>query len=317
MTTAGTTTAGPRERDELLARLDALERTHDKPHPLWKNTALVGLIGTLVAVIPPSLTAIREYYQTEREVRLSLAKYQHERTLSYLDRALSPETEEAKQAQVFRFLRHLPEEDPVRRWAEGELHIVEESIEALKEEIAANKVKLQQLELEKTATLDQATAALEIAAPKDDVETVVQAAQLEVGSYERKIEALQEKTTNLEIRAGQTPAARAGSERVETGLAGDAPQAVRPSQWRLQIATEPKLDEAQAKADKARKAGADPILYRKNGLYFVTVGRYGSMDEASQQAPQASRYLRKGARPVDIMVWCSSQRPQPAFIDCT
>ena len=120
---------------QLLARLDALEQGRKEPQPFWKNTALMGFIGATIAVVPPLLTAIHEYYQTEREVRLSVAKYQHERTISYLDRAMSPETKEAKQAQVFRFLQHLPEEDPIHQWARGELDLVEGAIEQLKAEV--------------------------------------------------------------------------------------------------------------------------------------------------------------------------------------
>lgn len=315
------TTAGPPERDALIARIEALEHAH-KPQSLWKNTALVGLIGTLVAVIPPSLTAIHEYYQTEREVRLSLAKYQHERTLSYLDRALSPETEEAKQAQVFRFLRHLPQEDPVRQWAEEELTIVQQSISKLEQQIAANEERLRQLEQEKRATLDQTVAVIEAAAPKEEVDTVVQAAQLEVDSYQRKIEQIQAETNSLKVRTGDALASRA-----EPAAAGFAPEhgmadvptvaPTRVSQWRLQIGTALDLESALDKAHKARDAGQpDVTVYRKGSLFYVMVGRFASWNDAHGQSSKSRGSIRGLSRPVDIADWCSSQRPQPDYVEC-
>lgn len=300
---------------DLLVRLEALERAH-RPHSLWKNTALLGLVGTLIAVVPPSLTAIHEYYQTEREVRLSLARYQHERTLSYLDRALSPETEEAKQAQVFRFLRHLPEEDPVRQWATEELAIVQVSIAALKEEIAANELRLQQLELEKKATVGQAAAAIEAAAPKQEIDTVVQAAQLEVESYEREIEQIQEQTKSLKVRAGEAPARRPEAATPALDVGAPMRPLSRPSQWRLWIATASTLADARTKAAKVAEAGEEPAIYRKSSVFYVMVGRYASRQEAAEDGRESSRHLGRGARPIDLMAWCSSQRPQDGYTEC-
>lgn len=309
------TTAGPPERDTLLARIDALERAAEhKPSPLWKNTALVGLIGTLVAVIPSSLTAIREYYQTEREVRLSLVRYQHERTLSYLDRALNPDTAEAKQAQVFRFLQHLPKDDPVRQWADDELTIVEQSIVGIQQQVDGKEKLLAQLELEKQAVIDETTAVLEApAVEEEEVETALQVAQLETSHLDRKIDKIQQEAVNLKVRAGDAPSPEAA---VGATVVLAPPR--HPSYWRLQIASASTIEKAQAKAAQAKAAGAaNPSIYRKRSLFHVLIGRYGSKQDAGTASTTVSGYVGSGVRPVDVMVWCSTQKPRDGYIECS
>lgn len=316
------TTADPPDRDVLLARIDALERAQheSKPLPLWKNTALLGLIGTLAAVLPPSLTAIHEYYQTEREVQNARIKLQHERTLAYLDRALSPEPEEARQAQVLRFLSTVPDDDDLRSWASSELNLVEESIKALKQQISANQERIAQLEKERTATLDQTTAALQASAEPETKETVVQVAQLEVEDVNRKIEQIQNDTLGLKVRAGEMPAVAAGVVVSPAAPEVEAPR--RASQWRLRLPVPTSdLEEAKRQAAKARGAGAeDPTIYRKSSVFYVLVDRFASQDEAHAHTAAARRYLDRGfggfIRSVDVMEWCSSQRPRQGYIDC-
>ncbi|MCH9682294.1 MAG: hypothetical protein K0V04_12720, partial [Deltaproteobacteria bacterium] len=279
--------------------------------PFWKNTPLIGFMGAIIATIPPSLTAIQEYFQTEREVRLAMTQYQHERTISYLDRALSPETEEAKQAQVFRFLRYLPEEDPIRKWADGELPLVERALGQIEEQILEAEKELGEARAQKEAQTDAVAATIDKVGPTEALEPIVAAMQMQVADKDRDIDMLERKVDRLKIRAGETPAptAAAGAAVLSAGFE-------RPSLWSNKISVEPTLDKALEAARTVRQKGGQPEIYLHNSLYYLFIGRYGTKDAANKQVPSAVEYLNEGVFPTDLALWCGESVRRTGFIEC-
>lgn len=298
---------------QLLARLEALEQrplTKD-PQPFWKNTALVGFMGASIAVVPPLLTAIHEYYQTEREVRLSVARYQHERTISYLDRALSPETKEAKQAQVFRFLRHLPEDDPIHQWAKGELNLVEGTIEQLKQEVQTRKDDLAEQEAAIKEELDQIEGAVADADTAETAEPLLRVAQIALA--EKNMEAYQsrQKISALEVRAGLAPETAEEPSPVAPSI-----EDMRPRLWKLRIAIASDLRAANNLADRARARGAKPEIRKQGEQYWVLVGTFGTQNQARDGREAARKFLLGPVAIVDITKWCSSGTMRSEYFEC-
>jgi len=292
--------------EQLLARIDALEQQQARtPAPFWRNTAAVGVLGGLIAIVPASLTAIREYYQTEREVRLNTTKYKHERTLSYLDRALSTETTEAKQAQVLRFLRTIPDEsDPIRQWAEQELARVEELVEQLKQEAKGGEKKLEVLATEKAVLEAEAeqlrTTAEGSATSAEAVEPLLQANQDQQEQTLREIEKTQRKVQDAAVRAG---APELASPVMAPTVPTSGPSA--PTTWRVRIAADRDLAEIERQAALAGTRGeGTPDVYAKNGMYYLFLGRFDARDAAIERVGEYKRLLGRGALVQDMEVFC-------------
>ncbi len=300
------------ELEALTRRLEALEKVKPEPPPFWRNTALIGFMGAVIATIPPSLTAIQEYFQTEREVRLSMTTYQHERTISYLDRALNPETEEAKQAQVFRFLRHLPEEDPIRRWAEEELLLVERALDQLGEQIVATEKELTQAKAEKDAQTELVAATIDKVGPTEELDSFVHAMQMQVGDKDRDIDHLERKVTRLRVRAGEVPAATISADPAQAG----AEDPGRSSLWAMRVSVEPSLEDALGSVARVRAAGGQPDVYRKGSFYYLFIGRYGTKAAADREVRAARDYLGEGAVVTDVALWCGESTRRTGYTEC-
>lgn len=293
--------------DDLTRRVAALEDKKKEPLPFWRNTALVGFLGATIAAVPPMLTAIHEYYQTEREVRLSLVKYGHERTISYLDRALSPETKEAKQAQVFRFLKHLPEDDPIHKWAKAELDRVDGRIEELKAEVQDRKEGLVAKQKEIDKELAQIEDVLADAETTEEAVPLLEAAQISLAEKNLEVAASRNEIIELEERAGLAP----------DRLAERLPKpALRPSLWKIRIGSYNRLDKAMSAADTARAAGARPEIRKQGQHFWVLVGTYGTHSGALAAGPDARRFLGGPVGMIEVSKWCPSGTMRADYFEC-
>ncbi len=298
---------------QLLARIEALEqeRSGSKPAPFWKNTAAVGMVGGLIAIVPASLTAIHEYYQTEREVLLNTTKYQHERTVSYLDRALNPDTTEIKQAQVLRFLRHLPEKDPIREWAEEELGRVEEDIEELKKETQEAEKTLESLETKKVVLEAETEQILEAAENKgvEEVEPLLQAKQSELDDTRRKIKKVEQKAAAAARRVGELPP-------MEPELSAPSFVGSVGRNWRIRIAARQKEGEIKLLAAQVSGKGETPQIYSKGPMFYLFVGRYQTREQAEEHVGRMRGLLGEGAWARDVSTFCKSPNKKPGYIEC-
>lgn len=301
--------------ESLLARLEALEQANRHPPPFWRNTAAVGVLGGVIAIVPASLTAIHEYYQTEREVRLNTTRYEHERTVSYLDRALSPETTEFKQLQVLRFLSTLPSEkdQPIAQWAKAEIEQVTQTVEQLEQVSADAKKTLASLETKKDV-LEAETEQILVAAGSKSVEQVeplLVAKQHQLEQTQKEIEKVEQKAQAAAIRTGKViePVVTPEPE------PGPAPPVLGRS-WGIQIAT--RRDEAEIRrlAALVSGRGVTPTIYRRNSTYHLMVGRYGTREDAESHVAQARRYVGEGALLRNLDSFCRVTKSSDGLVRC-
>lgn len=301
--------------ESLLARLEALEQTHRQPPPFWRNTAAVGVLGGIIAIVPASLTAIHEYYQTEREVRLNTTRYEHERTVSYLDRALSPETTEFKQLQVLRFLSTLPsdKDQPIAQWAQREIEQVTQTVEQLEQVSAEAKKTLVSLETKKDV-LEAETEQILVGAQSnnaEEVEPLLVAKQQQLEQTRQEIEKVEQKAQAAAIRTGKVV------EPIVTPEPEPEPALpVLGQTWGIQIAT--RRDEADIRrlAALVSGRGVTPTIYRKGPTYHLLVGRYGTRQEAESHVAEARRYVGEGALLRNLDSFCRGTKKSDGIVRC-
>ncbi len=310
------TTAGEPQIETLLARIEALEAKKAEPPPFWRNTAAVGILGGVIAIIPASLTAIQEYYQTEREVRLNTTKYAHERTVSYLDRALSPETTEAKQAQVLRFLSQLPgeQEQHLRDWADGELTKVEDQVAQLKKEVEHEKKKIESLESQKevlVAETEQIAVEAASRGNEESAELLIEAKRSKIENKNIEIAKSESKVQVAARRAGAPELAESMIELPKPMPAGGA------KSWRVQIAADRSKAAIEQAAAVASGGGmGKPEIYSKAGMYYLLMGKFESREAATDRVADYKRLLGQGAIVKNVDLLCPSPRKGNGLLRC-
>lgn len=137
-------------QDDIQALVTKLEKQDDLARRIAKLTAsevsatpsrwydrpiLVGFLGTVLAAIVPSATAINGCLTKSTELELDKQRLAHQVSSDYvssyalkdaLTQALNPSLSEAHRYRALRFLAAAAQDEPIREWAKAEYNVIHE-----------------------------------------------------------------------------------------------------------------------------------------------------------------------------------------------